>query len=104
MQKQEENLRAYRSKFLRAKSLPELQEEAGKFGVESEGKGRAQLIEDIISKTSFRAMFEHVYDQIRRMTVASLKEQVAHWVGYRNYPLTVRIYGSRQVLGGEAWV
>lgn len=75
MGEMEENLEAYRRKFLRPMSLEQLGGEAAKYGVPSEGKSRDQLIEDIIQKTSFRSMFEHVFDQVRRMSVASLQEQ-----------------------------
>ena len=45
-------------------------------GLEKEGS-REELIDRIVNSTSYKSMLEHVFDQIRRLTVASLKEQYA---------------------------
>jgi hypothetical protein len=70
----EESLTKYRSKFLRPMGIDQLREEAESYGISSRGKGREDLIQEIIKKTSFRSMLENVFDQMRRMTVSNIKE------------------------------
>ncbi|MBD3258990.1 hypothetical protein GF377_11200, partial [candidate division GN15 bacterium] len=71
----EEALSTYRYKYLRPMSKQQIMGEAKKYGIDTHEKSRKQLIDEIVQKTSFKSMFEHLFDQVRRLALASVKEQ-----------------------------